>query len=128
MKHELQCAKYSGANLQLALLASQATPIDTKLPPPAELLYQCQLRTTIPTKIHNTDCTALQVCKQIATHFDTFKSQADKHYKSLALLYAGQSVAMYDTLHKIWTPTMVVVSYPRTATRYKPVMVLSITA
>ena len=41
VKHALQQAKYSGANPQLALLALQATPTDTKLPSPAELLYQC---------------------------------------------------------------------------------------
>ena len=73
VKHALQHAKYSGANPQLALLALQATPINAKLPSPAELLYQCQLRTTIPAKICNTDPAALQVCKWIATHSDTFR-------------------------------------------------------
>ena len=97
VKHALQCAKYSSANLQLALLALQATPINAKLPLPAELLYQCQLRTTIPAKIHNTDPVALQVHKWIDTCSDTCKSQADKHCKSLAPLYAGQPVAMYTT-------------------------------
>ena len=36
-----QRAKYSGANPQFALLALSVTPIDTKLPSPAEVLYQC---------------------------------------------------------------------------------------
>ena len=44
VKHALQCAKYSGTNQQLALLALQAMPIDAKLPSPAELLYQCPIR------------------------------------------------------------------------------------
>ena len=35
VKHVLQCAKYSSANLQLALLVLQATPINAKLPSPA---------------------------------------------------------------------------------------------
>ena len=61
MKHALQCAKYSGADPQLALLVLQAIPIDAKLPSPAELLYQCQIRTTIPARIHNTDLAALQI-------------------------------------------------------------------
>ena len=107
VKHALQHAKYSGANLQLTLLALQGTPINAKLPSPAELLYQHLLRTTIPAKICNTDPTAFQVCEWIATDSDTFKSQADKHCKPLAPLYAGQPVAMYDTLHKIWIPTTV---------------------
>ena len=44
---------------------------------------------------------------------DTFKSQADKHCKSLAPLYAGQLVAMYDTLCKIWVPITVVHVLPK---------------
>ena len=40
VKHALQGAKYSGADPHLALLALRATPINTKLPSPAELLYQ----------------------------------------------------------------------------------------
>ena len=64
-KHALQQAKYSGADPHLALLALQAMPIDSKLPSPAELLYQCRLRTTIPAKICNSDPSAMQVCEQI---------------------------------------------------------------
>ena len=41
VKLALQQAKYSGANPQLILLALQTTPINTKLPSAAELLYQC---------------------------------------------------------------------------------------
>ena len=41
VKHALQQGKYSSANPHLALLALQATPINTKLPSPAVLLYQC---------------------------------------------------------------------------------------
>ena len=113
VKHALQHAKYSGANPLLTLLALQATLINAKLPSPADLLYQCQLRTTIPAKIHNTDPAALQVHKRIATCSDTFRTQADKHCKSLAPLYAGQPVAMYDTLCKIWVPTTVVHVLPK---------------
>ena len=36
------------------------------------------------------------------------KAQADKHSKSLAPMYAGQPVATYDTLHKIWVPATVI--------------------
>ena len=61
MKHALQCTKYSSADPQLTLLAFQATPIDAKLPSPAELLYQCQIRTTIPARIHNTNLAAPQI-------------------------------------------------------------------
>ena len=107
-KHALQWAKYSGANPHLALLALWAMPIDSKLPSPAELLYQCQLRTTIPAKICNSDPSAIQVHEQIDTHFESAKAQADKCSKTLVPLYAGQPVATYNTLRKIWVPATVI--------------------
>ena len=97
-QHALQQAKYRGANPHLALLALRATPIKSKLPSPAELLYQCQLRITIPAKIYNSDPSAMQVHEQIDTCSESAKAQADKHSKSLACMYAGQPVATYDTL------------------------------
>ena len=107
-KHALQRAKYSGADPHLALLALRAMPIDSKLPSPAELLYQCQLRTTILAKIHNSDPSAMQVREQIDTRSESAKAQADKCSKSLAPMYAGQPVATYDTLRKIWVPATVI--------------------
>ena len=107
-KYALQWAKYSGADLHIALLALQAMPINSKLPSPAELLYQCQLRTTIPAKICNSDLSAMQVHEQIDTHSEAAKSQADKHSKTLAPLYAGQPVATYNTLWKLWVPATVI--------------------
>ena len=82
--------------------------INTKLPSPAELLYQCQLRTTIPAKICNSNPSAPQVCEQINTRSESAKAQADKCSKRLAPLYAGQPVATYNTLQKIWVPATVI--------------------
>ena len=113
IKHVLQWAKYSGANPQLALLALPDTPINTKLPSPAEMLYQCRLRTTISAKICNSDPSAIQVCEQIDTLSEAAKAQADKCSKTLAPLYAGQPVAMYDTLRKIWVPATVICILPQ---------------
>ena len=112
IKHALQWAKYSSADPHLALLAFQATHINTKLPSPAELLYQCQLRTTILAKICNSDPSSIQVCEQIDTCLETAKLQADKCSKTLAPLYAGQPVAMYDALWKIWVPATVICVLP----------------
>ena len=41
------------------------------------------------------------------------KAQADKCSKTLAPLYAGQPVAMYDTLRKIWVPATVIHVLPQ---------------
>ena len=83
-------------------------PIDSKLPSPAELLYQHRLRTTILAKICNSDPSAMQVHEQIDTHSKAVKSQVDKCSKTLAPMYAGQPVATYDTLRKIWVPATVI--------------------
>ena len=108
VKHTLQWAKYSSANPHLALLALWATPINIKLPSPAELLYQHQLRTTILAKIRNNDPSAPQVHGQIVAHSESAKAQADKCSKTLVPLYAGQPVATYNTLWKIWVPATVI--------------------
>ena len=111
-KHALQQAKYSGADPHLALLALWAMPIDSQLRSPAELLYQCRLRTTILAKICNSDPSAIHVHEQIDTCSESAKAQADKCSKTLVPLYAGQPVATYDTLQKIWVPATVICILP----------------
>ena len=98
VKHALQQAKYSSADLHLALLALWATPINTKLPSPAELLYQCQLRTTIPAKICNSDPSAIQVHEQINTCSEAAKAQADKCSKNTCV------TVCWSTTCNIWHP------------------------
>ena len=99
VKHTLQQAKYSGANLHLALLALQATPIDTKLPSPAELLYQCQLRTTILDKICNSDPSAPQVCEQIDTCSESAKAQSWQMQQNTC------ATVCWSTSCNIWHPS-----------------------
>ena len=43
---------------------------------------------------------------------ESAKSQADKCSKTLAPLYAGQPVATYDTLQKMWVPATVICILP----------------
>ena len=55
----------------------------------------------------------MQVREQIDTCSKAVKSQADKCSKTLAPLYAGQPVATYDTLQKIWVPATVMHILPQ---------------
>ena len=57
----------------------------------------------------------MQVHEQIDTRSDAAKAQADKHSKSLAPMYAGQPVATYDTLRKIWVPATVICLLPQSS-------------
>ena len=57
----------------------------------------------------------MQVHEQIDTCSEAVKSQVDKHSKTLVPLYAGQPVATYDTLQKIWVPATVICILPRSS-------------
>ena len=70
---------------------------------------------TIPAKICNSDPSAIHVHEQINTCSKVAKSQADKWSKTLAPLYAGQPVATYNTLQKIWVPATVICILPWTS-------------
>ena len=52
----------------------------------------------MPTQNNHSDPSAIQVHEQINTCSEAARAQADKCSKTLAPLYAGQPVAMYDTL------------------------------
>ena len=68
-----------------------------------------------------TDPAALQVQEHVADLEDRAEhatSYANKCSKQLASFYAGQPIATFDTLRKIWIPATVVFSFQRTATKY----------
>ena len=108
VKGALQRAKYSGTDPYLALLHLRATPIDAHLASPSELLNRRKLRTTIPSKISNTDPSADQARTRLDEKADKAKAGADQHARNLAPLYAGQPVAWYNTQRSLWFPATVV--------------------
>ena len=57
----------------------------------------------------------MQVCEQIDTCSESAKAQADKCSKTLVPLYAGQPVATYDTLQKMWVPATVICILPQSS-------------
>ena len=97
----------------LALLALWATPINTKLPISSRAVVPMPTQDNHPAKICNSDPSAPQVCEQINAGSESAKAQADKCSKTLAPLYAGQPVATYETLRKIWVPTTVICILPQ---------------
>ena len=76
--------------------------------------------TAILAKICNNNPSSIQVHEQINTPSEAAKSQADKCSKTLAPLYAGQPVAMYDTLRKIWIPATVILVLPQNSYQVYP--------
>ena len=74
----------------------------------AQILYNCKIYTTIPSRIQNTDPAALQVQDCLEDFAEQANSNADRHSEQLAQVYSGQPIATFDTLRKIWIPTTVV--------------------
>ena len=109
VKHTLQHAKYSGTNLRIALQHLKAMPANAKLPSPSQMLYNHKIHTTIPSRICNTDPATLQVQEHHEDQAEHAKPYADKHSKQLAPFYAGQPIATFDTLRKIWIPTTLII-------------------
>ena len=84
---------YSGTNSRIALKHMKGTLVDAKLSSPTQMLYNHKIHTTMPSRINNTDPTALHVQEHLGDQAEHAKSYADKHSKQLATFYAGQPIA-----------------------------------
>ena len=97
VKGLLTCAKCSGQDPYLALLAYRSTPVDSHLRSPAEMLYQYALHTTVPQRIRNKDRYAAAECERLE---ECATQSAANHDCTCccrkAPLYAEQSVSVIN--------------------------------
>ena len=103
VKGLLTHAKCSGQDPYLALLAYRSTPVDSHLRSPAEMLYQCALRTTVPQRIRHKDPYAAAEHERLeerATQSAANHDHTGCHRK--APLYAGQSVSVINNDRTLW--------------------------
>ena len=128
VKYALQCAKYSGANLQLTLLVLWATPVNAKLPSPAELLTNTSLGPPSLPK----SATLTQQPSKFTNGLLPFLTSSDHRLINTAnLLHPCMLVSQLPcmiTFRRFGSPLQWYMSYPRTATRNTPAMVLSTAA
>ena len=94
--------KYSGEDLQLALLALCSTPVYAHLPFPAQLLFQCKLKTRLLTQPGNTDPCAEDHQGRLSEKPDQAKDNHDWWARILLPLFAGQSLSILDLAKGIW--------------------------
>ena len=104
----LKKCENTGQDPQLAFLFLRTTPVDHKLPSPAELLYERPIRSTLPfvfrlkSKYEDTQ----DILKQ---RQNTQKLYFDKNgCKNLPELHAGDLVMLQDTNNLRWKPATVV--------------------
>ena len=109
VKQILQHAKYSGCDPHLALLSYRATPIDSKIASPAELLYRRQLQSTLPSHLRNTAPDAEDTQEALNNRANNSKANHDRTSgPERAPFYAGQDVSVWDTQRCIWLPARII--------------------
>ncbi|KAK7093532.1 hypothetical protein V1264_007265 [Littorina saxatilis] len=109
VKNIMTKAKESHSDINIALLAFRSTPIDHKLPSPAELLYSRKLKTNLPSVIPNTLSKKKEVRKQLEKRQQQQKMYHDRTATcSLPPLSKGQPVMMQKEEGGKWTPATVI--------------------
>ena len=78
VKTALTKAKYSGNDLQLALLTLCSTPVDAHLPSPAQIHFQHKLKTRLSTQPSNTDPCAEEHHGRLDEKADQAKANHDR--------------------------------------------------
>ena len=128
VKHALQCAKYSGADPQLTLLALQATPIDAKLP---SLPSSCTNTSLGPPFLPKSVTLTQQPSKFMNRLTPTLTPTDHRLINTANLLHPCMWVSQLPCtipFARFGSPLQWYAYYIRTATRYAPGMVLFTTA
>ena len=104
VKNTLTKAKESGQDLHLALLNLRATPIDSSLPSPGELLQNRLLRTKVPSVIRNQDLQRDNVYDNLKTRQEKMKRNHDRSAQELSPLIPGQQISVLGHRDHKWHP------------------------
>lgn len=111
VKHVMKKARQSGQDLDLALLCLRTTPIDSKLPSPAELLNGRKIQSTLLTKIVDTRQDHDDMRTRLQERQDKMTFQHDQHARDLPPLHNGQEVRFRDQDGR-WRPATVLDKTP----------------
>ena len=111
VKHVMKKSRQSGQDLDLALLCLRTTPIDSKLPSPAELLNGRKAQSTLLTNIVDTRQDHDEMRERLQERQDNMVYQRDQHARDLPPLHNGLAVRFRDQDGR-WKPSTVLNKTP----------------
>lgn len=112
IKNTLIKAKKSNMDSRMALLTLRTTPIDSKIPSPAELLSGRKMRGNLPMHTPSKYGQKDQVFEHFQHKQGTQKKYFDQHSTELSPLMTGQYVRFQDHVTGLWNPATVVGKCP----------------
>lgn len=108
VKKVLQKATDTGRDNNSTLLCICTTPIDHRLPSPAELLFGRPIQSNLSAKITNNREDKDSIHDRFTEKQVKQKQQYDRHAKELPKLSTGQEVSVYDHPTGKWIPATIV--------------------
>ena len=97
------------SDLQMALLVLRATPVDSHLPSPAEMLNARKFKTNVPVKMRNEHWRKEDIGQRLTDRQTSQRINHDRRGATdLARLIPGQDVRVQDTTTGVWQPAKVV--------------------
>ena len=106
VKKVLKKAQRSNSDPNIALLCLRSTPIDSKLPSPAELLLGRQIQDNLPRKIQNNHSSD-EVIHRLQERQASQKFYYDQHTHVLPSLTPGEQVTVLNPRTLEWKPAVV---------------------
>lgn len=104
--------KQTKQDLHIAMLHLRATPVDTGIPSPAEMLFGRPIRTTLPSFHIGDTHQKAEVNENLAQRQKTMKDNHDRNAgPELPPLYEGQKVRVKNEDDNTWQPAIVTGTY-----------------
>jgi hypothetical protein len=109
VKALIKKCKATGQDLQLAMLNLRATPVDSNLPSPAEMLMGRPIRTALPSYHHpRTLQKDQEISNSLQKRKEKMKTDHDRRAgPELPPLHIGQKVRVQNQENKLWEPAEV---------------------
>ena len=112
VKNTLDKAVKSGEDPHMSMLCLSPTAIDSKLPSPAELLFQRKLQANLPVRVDNGIPDRDKITQRPTERQQSMKHYYDRNAHELSPLTTGQPVRIQDQATKKWLTGIVSCTRP----------------